>query len=186
MITISFLAAELGFALLWLLLRLFVWLRQGRVDWRREAALLLMYVNLAVILRFGFFPKALADGHVQPLVFDPAAAFPPRVNLLPLVHLFDYASARALAWNLLGNIAMLIPSGILLPLLYRKPDGFGKVLAAGALMSLGIELLQLPFASRASDVDDLILNTLGVALGYGIYAGVRRLLRQGGPPSVSD
>ena len=33
------------------------------------------------------------------------------------------------------------------------------------------------FSVRASDVDDLILNVLGVAIGYGIYAVVKRLKR---------
>ena len=42
-------------------------------------------------------------------------------------------------------------------------------MAAGAGMSLVIEILQLPFDTRASDIDDLILNTIGVVIGYGIY-----------------
>ena len=48
------------------------------------------------------------------------------------------------------------------------------MLAAGAGLSLGIELLQLPFYVRSTDVDDLILNTLGVAIGFGIRAAIRR------------
>lgn len=73
--------------------------------------------------------------------------------------------------------------GILLPIVYKKLDCFWKVAAVGALISLCIEILQLPFPARASNVDDLILNTLGVAAGYGIYAAVRRqnrLLRKQG------
>ena len=54
-------------------------------------------------------------------------------------------------------------------------NSFRKVTAAGALISLCIEILQLPFSVRASDVDDLILNVLGVVAGYGIYAAVKRL-----------
>ena len=175
MIEISFLAAEFIFTIIWLLLRIAAWFRQGRTDWKQEAALLLMYCNLAVIIRFVFFPKALVNGHIQPLVFDPATVFPFRVNLLPLVHLFDYSNKRDIVWNVVGNIAMFIPSGIVLPVVYKNLDSFGKVAAAGAFLSLCIEILQLPFASRASDVDDLILNTLGVAIGYGIYASVKRL-----------
>lgn len=45
----------------------------------------------------------------------------------------------------------------------------------GFLLSLSIEIIQLPFAVRASDVDDLILNTLGCMVGYGIYALVRKI-----------
>ena len=177
MVKISFLTAELVFAAIWLLTRLVVWIRQGRISWKREAVLLLMYINLAVIIRYVFFPKALADGHVQPLVFDPAAAYPFRVNFVPFVYLFDYDSVRDIIWNTVGNMAMLIPSGIVLPVVYRKLDSFWKVVAAGALISLCVEILQLPFPSRASDVDDLILNTLGVAVGYGVYTAVRRLKR---------
>lgn len=177
MIEISFFAAELIFTGIWLLTRLVVWKRQGQISWKREAVLLLMFVNLAVIIRFVFFPRGLLNGHVQPLVFEAAKALPFRLNLVPLVHLFGYNSLRDILWNVVGNMAMFIPSGIVLPVVYRKLDRFGKVLAAGALLSLCIEILQLPFASRASDVDDLILNTLGAAVGYGIYAAVKRLKR---------
>ena len=174
---ISFLNVELVFTIIWLLTRLIVWKRQGRILWKREAVLLLMYINLAVIIRFVFFPRALVDGHIQPLVFDAASAFPFRVNLVPLVHQFDYASVRDVVWNVVGNAAMFVPSGIVLPIVYRKRNSFWKVAASGALISLCIEILQLPFASRASDVDDIILNTFGVAVGYGIYAAVRHFKR---------
>ncbi len=182
MFEISILEAELLFSVIWLLTRLYVWLKQKRVDWKREAILLLMYINLAVIIRYVFFPKALVNGHVQPLVFDPAALFPLRVNLIPLVYLFDYESARDIIWNVAGNACMFIPGGIILPLVYRQLNSFGKVLAAGALMSLCIELLQLPFPSRATDIDDLILNTAGIAVGWLIYsaAGKRRQKRESG------
>ena len=178
MFGISFLAAEGIFTAVWLLSRAIVWKKQGKIEWKREAALLLMYVNLAVILRFVFFPKALVNGRVQPLVFDPATAFPFRVNLVPLVHLFEYDSVRDIVWNVAGNTAMFVPSGIVLPILYKKLNCLWKTAAVGALISLCIERLQLPFASRASDIDDLILNTLGTAVGYGIYAIVRGLKRQ--------
>ena len=170
MTEISFFSAELALALVWIFLRLAVWARQRRIDWRREAQLLLMYVNLAVILRFAFFPMERLQGRVQPLLFDAAAVLPLRVNLRPLVQILWFASRRDLLLNLIGNVCLFIPSGIILPILYRRLDRFWKVTAAGALLSLGVELLQLPFYVRATDVDDLLLNTLGVMLGYGVYA----------------
>lgn len=169
MVTISFLTAELLFTAIWLLSRIVVWKQQGQIRWKREAVLLLMYINIAVMIRFVFFPRALVNGHVQPLVFDPETAFPPRVNFVPFVFLMDYDNVRDIIWNTVGNMALFIPTGIVLPIIYKKPDSFWKVVAAGALVSLCIEILQLPFPSRVSDVDDLILNTLGVAAGYGIY-----------------
>ena len=179
MLEISILSAELAFTAVWLLVRISIWKRQNSIDWKREAVLLLMYLNLAVIIRFVFFPRDLVDGHVQPLIFEAAAVFPLRINLIPLVHLFDYDNVRDIVWNVIGNVAMFIPTGIVLPIVYRRVNRLWKVAAAGAFISLCTEILQLPFPSRASDVDDLILNTLGVVVGYGIFAAVKRI-RKGG------
>ena len=173
MVEIPFISLEVAFAVIWLIIRIVIWIKQRRIDWKREAILLLMYINLAVILRFTFFPMSKVDGRVQPLVFDIATAFPFRVNLLPLVNLFDYDSKRDLLLNVIGNAAMFVPSGIVLPIVYKRLNTFWKVLLTGIGMSLCIELIQLPFSARATDIDDLILNTIGVIVGYGIVALIR-------------
>ena len=177
MLKISFIELECFFTAVWLLCRIIVWIRQCRINWKREAVLLLMYINLAVIIRFTFFPMSCVNGSVQPLIYDASTAFPFRVNLIPFMNLFDYDSRRDLLLNVIGNTAMFIPSGIFLPIIYKKLNSFWKVVSAGALISLCIEFIQLPFSVRASDVDDLILNVLGVAIGYGIYSAVKHLNR---------
>ena len=177
MIEIPFLFLEIIFASIWLAIRVGVWRKQKHINWKREAVLLLMYINLAVIIRFVFFPMSKVDGQVQPLIFDIATAFPFRVNLIPMVNLFDYDNKRDLLLNVIGNVAMFIPSGIVLPIIYKRVDSCVKVILAGGGISLCIEIIQLPFSVRASDVDDLILNTVGVMLGYGIYALIRCLRR---------
>ena len=110
MFEISFFAAEAAFTANWLLVRISIWIRQKSIDWKREAVLALMYINLAVIIRFVLFPRDLVDGHIQPLVFDVATAFPLRINPVPLVHLFDYDNVRDIVWNVIGNVAMFIPT----------------------------------------------------------------------------
>ena len=177
MVEISFLFLEIAFTAIWLMVRVAIWIKQKRIDWKREAVLLLMYINLAVIIRFTFFPMSKVDGRIQPLVFDIATAFPFRVNLLPLVNLFDYDSKRDLLLNVIGNAAMFIPSGIVLPFVYKRLNSFWKVLLAGIGISLCIEIIQLPFSVRATDIDDLILNTIGVIVGYGIVTLIRCLRR---------
>ena len=64
---------------------------------------------------------------------------------------------------------MFIPSGILFPALYKRINSFWKTLFAGFLLSLCFEILQLPVITRATDIDDVILNTFGCALGYAVY-----------------
>jgi glycopeptide antibiotics resistance protein len=64
---------------------------------------------------------------------------------------------------------MFIPVGIIWPIVFKELDTPARAIAAGVGFSLLIEILQLPFFDRVSDIDDLLLNTLGFAAGYGIY-----------------
>ena len=157
------------------MIRAAVAVKNRKFDIKRELMLLLMYVNLAVLLRITFFPMETVNGRVIPLELDTANMFPLRINIIPFVNILDYIDPADILLNIPGNVMMFIPSGIILPILYKRLNSFWKVTAAGALMSLGIEVLQLPFEVRASDVDDLILNTAGAMAGYGIYALFRRM-----------
>ncbi len=174
MIEISLLTGELFFSVLWLLIRGMIWIQQKKIVWKREAFLLLMAVNLAVLIRFVFYPFFTVNGQVQPLVISRSCPQPLRVNLIPLVNILDYDIKREAAINIIGNISMFIPTGIIMPILYRRLDRFWKVLLAGAGLSFVIEMIQLLFPGSVTDIDDLILNTAGAASGYGIYKLVCR------------
>ena len=175
MIKISLLAGELFFTIMWLLSRGMIWTRQKKIVWKREAFLLLMYTNLAVLIRFVFYPFFTVNGQVQPLIIK-SSILPLRVNLIPLVNILDYDIKREAAINIIGNISMFIPTGIIVPILYKRLDRFWKVLLAGAGLSFAIEIIQLLFPGSVTDIDDLILNAAGVAIGYGIYKLAYRLI----------
>ena len=61
--------------------------------------------------------------------------------------------------NTLGNIALFLPVGLLVG------PRLGRALAVGAALSLGIEITQYLMAWGYTDLDDLVFNTLGAALG---------------------
>ena len=146
-----------------------IWIQQKRIAWKREALLLLMLINLAVLIRFVFYPFFTVNGKVRPLIINMGSIQPLRINLIPLVNILDYDIKREAAINIIGNISMFIPTGIIMPILYKRLDRFWKVLLAGAGLSFGIEMIQLLFPGSVTDIDDLILNAAGVAIGYGIY-----------------
>ena len=177
MIGISYSSVMVGITVLWILVRAAVCLRQRKFSLKRELQLLLVYICVVVVTRFTFFPFSKVDGQVQPLLFDASRIFPPRINLLPVVYLFDYPIFREALINFIGNTAMFIPLGIVWPSVFKKLDTHGKVIAAGVGYSLLIEIFQLPFFDRVSDIDDLLLNSLGFLMGYGIYLLVRTLKR---------
>lgn len=68
----------------------------------------------------------------------------------------------------LQNILLFIPFGILLPFLWKKYDKLLYILLSGFSFSMFIEVTQL-LNNRSTDIDDLILNTIGGLIGYGIY-----------------
>ena len=160
---------------LWILARLFHLLRNQSFSLRREAELLLVYICLIVVARFTFFPFSKVNGQIQPLIFDAANVFPPRINLMPFIYLFDYEMRREALINVIGNTAMFIPIGTIWPSVFRRLDTARKSIAAGLGFSLFIEILQLPFYDRVTDIDDLLLNTLGYMIGYGIFLLVRTI-----------
>ena len=178
MIEISFAVGQCAVVLAWVLFRGMAYLKNRKIDWKFEAKQLFFLVNLLVIYRFTFHPFAKVDGQVQPLVFDSSAVLPFWLNLVPFKNLLDYEIRSELLINIIGNVTMFIPTGIMTHMIYKKLASFPKTLLTGTIISLTIEILQLPFAGRASDVDDLILNILGCAIGYGIYVLVRKLKRE--------
>jgi len=175
MICISYPFLMAAITALWILVRLFLCLHRKSVSWRREIQLILVYICIIVVARFTFFPFSTVNGQVQPLIFDAAKAFPPRINLLPFIYMTDYPTRREILLNLVGNTAMFLPLGIVWPAVFRELNTHWKVIAAGVGTSLLIEILQLPFCDRVSDVDDLILNSLGFLMGYGIWLLVRHI-----------
>ena len=174
MIAISYLQMVIVISVLWVVIRGICFLRSRKLDIRRELALLLVYICIIVVVRFTFCPFGKVDGKIQPLLFDPGRIFPPRINLVPLIYLLDYLIVGEAVLNVVGNTAMFIPIGIIWPMVFKELDSHGKVIAAGVGFSLCIEVLQLPFFDRVTDIDDLILNSLGFLIGYGICLLLRK------------
>ena len=135
--------------------------------------MLTVYICLVVIARFVYFPMRLVEGRIANLVLDVEKISPLWINLIPIVHLFDVYDGWLI--NIIGNVTMFIPVGLAWPFCFKKLDTLGKTVLAGAGFPLFIEITQLPFYDRCSDVDDLIMNTAGILIGALIYFGIKLL-----------
>ena len=114
-----------------------------------------------LIVLFGIYLTILFSLTVVPVWNWKFSFIGQNINLLPLQVLTTMAGNPL---NLYGNILMFIPFGFLFVLL-TKHIKFYVVTLSGALLSLLIEILQL-FSFRATDIDDVILNTLGTFIGF--------------------
>lgn len=71
--------------------------------------------------------------------------------------------------NILGNIIAFMPMGFFIPIIFNKKRSLLKLVLFSAGISLFIELLQFRFSVGSFDIDDIILNTFGGALGFYLF-----------------
>lgn len=76
---------------------------------------------------------------------------------------------RLAVMNLFGNIFMFLPLGFFLPTLWQGLRRLWRVLLLTAAIVTAVELIQMLTLVGSCDIDDLILNLLGAALGYGLF-----------------
>ena len=101
-----------------------------------------------------------------------------QLNLVPFrtlrlfAHLLDSgvrAHIRMAVINLGGNVIMFIPLGLLLPKVFPKLSSLLRVLLTTAAIITVVEIIQLFTLVGSCDIDDLILNVAGAAIGYGLH-----------------
>ena len=108
------------------------------------------------------------------------------VNLVPfatVTELLRRESPAQAIRQIIGNVVMLIPLGVLLPVLWTRFRAVSRVAVAGLTVSVSIEAIQLglwfaKLGSHSIDVDDLILNTVGACLGYALWLAAWRLSQE--------
>lgn len=128
-----------------------------------------------VSVLFAMFIFALASQTIVPEFFigdDGAMTFNrgyDRINLVPFKEI-DRALNQGGSFflvNIIGNIAVFAPIAFYVALLYNKADMF-RCVTVTALSSVLVEICQIP-QDRATDIDDVILNTIGGFVGYILY-----------------
>lgn len=76
--------------------------------------------------------------------------------------------------NLVGNVVMFIPMG-LLPGIWEKQRKFGRYVLTVALVIASIEVLQLLTMLGSADIDDWLLNVLGAVIGFELWRTVGKV-----------
>jgi len=101
----------------------------------------------------------------------------PRFNLVP----FNIFKTSVTSFNLVGNLILLLPLGIMVPILHIKFRRYINFLIAAFIVVFLIELGQLfgsfisgifsPYEiySRSFDVDDFIFNLFGATIGFILF-----------------
>lgn len=75
--------------------------------------------------------------------------------------------------NLILNICMFVPFGFLLPICFGKIKRAWKIYLCGFGFALFIEVVQLITGRGVFETDDIINNTIGAMIGYGLFSVAR-------------
>lgn len=144
---------------------------------RREAVLALFWMYCGATALIALTPRWVIyafEDLVRGLPWNPTGKpFFALGNVsFELFKTFSYSS-----YVLIGNVALFVPFGLLAALLWRD-FSWWKALVLGVDITLPIELWQL-LVGRTFDVDDLMLNTLGVFCGFLLALLLRRCFPHG-------
>ena len=138
----------------------------------RSTVAVLLVIYLVLLGTLTFRPAGSAE--TQPEL---------RINVRPFATIVPAirAGPRSFSFRVLvGNVLAFIPLGLLVPLT-RQRYGVALALLVGLALSAAIELGQLAvslavgFGYRSTDIDDIILNVLGTAMGAFTIATITQL-----------
>jgi len=163
-------SVAIGSALL--LLVVLIVLRRRGFDWPYLVFLALFCLYAVILVSMVIFSGIL----IRPITWEERLAMVPavlaRVNLVP----FSFGSGAPTYYanaSTLLNLVMTVPLGFGLNLL--KAFRLKRMVLIALLVGLGFELAQLGLTlyaaspTRGIDITDVILNGLGVLLGYGLF-----------------
>lgn len=138
-------------------------------SWHRPAAIALASAHIGAVLGVTLFPLPLAG-------LDPFSAPYEAVQLVPFGTIDLLSGGSQSGRQLGGNLLLLAPTGLLVPIAWRAARPFLRTVVWGVVFSVTIEGLQFLLGVlvgefyRVVDVDDVILNVLGVMAGRVVFA----------------
>jgi glycopeptide antibiotics resistance protein len=165
------------FGLIWLGIVAFLWLKK-----KKSLAYLIFftifYIYIVKVLDYTLFQfqSLVVLRYFTPDLILNGQTAEQSMNLIPLITL----TSQDLETSLL-NILLLIPFGFGLP--FVTNFRMKKTIVMGALFSIFIEFMQritgliANIMFRVADINDVIFDTVGVAIGYILFIGFVRIYR---------
>ena len=144
-------------------------LAKRRVGFGRSLAILLLVAYAGAVVAVTQFPF--------PVSVQPGEVYGTHANIVPFKSILDTLSSHGptFARQVLGNVALFVPLGFLVPGVFDACRRLGGVALVACSCSVLIELIQLLNGLRIGtiyripDIDDVILNVAGALVGYGLW-----------------
>ncbi|GIO23448.1 VanZ family protein [Oceanobacillus sp. J11TS1] len=102
-------------------------------------------------------------------------------NIIPFYKLTDIILHQSLfdsLKNIIGNIILFVPFGFMLLMKYPRVGTVLKATVIGTICSIFIECAQIIYPYRWTDIDDVILNTIGTLIGASLFMAVKMRIKE--------
>jgi len=156
------------------LLMLRAWPKSGFVRWLIAVSFVTAVVFLAIVSRQ---PGETARLNMEPffalkraIVINTGGSFP-----------WVTVKSKILLMDIILNVLLFVPFGFIIPCLSKKLAHWWAAIPLGLLFSMCIEFTQYSAKLGTADVDDVINNTLGAAIGWLLYLAFLKKVRWSKP-----
>lgn len=144
-------------------------LNSGEASMKKDSSWI-KYIRIFVLVSFAIYIIAfgyLTIGKTGNNQIDGANLVPFR-TIMSYVRLIDIIPFIAIS-NLIGNILLTLPLALYLPILFTNLRKCWKTSLVGLAIILFVEVIQFLFGRGSFDIDDIILNMVGIFIGYVIW-----------------
>ena len=128
----------------------------------------ILIAHSAILIKVMVF-KDLPLIRIGPLMLNFGGTHNGPANLVPFKTILPYLLGKKgliiAVINLIGNIVLLVPIGFLVPIVFRNMT-WKKTLVPAISAGFVIEAMQALLHVGIFDIDDVMLNGLGVMVGY--------------------
>lgn len=154
----------------WAIFRLYLAKLRRTLDLTKEGALLILVIYFLILIRLTIFKFSII------MISSPLNSYQYTfsgvdgiINIIPFKEtvniLKDGIHNNKIIKGIILNVIYFIPLGFLLPLLFKKINSFLKIILISTITSSLIEIIQLFTIFSVSNIDDVIFNIIGSAIG---------------------
>ena len=154
----------------WAIFRLYLAKLRRTLDLTKEGALLILVIYFLILIRLTIFKFSII------MISSPLNSYQYTflgvdgiINIIPFKEtvniLRDEIHNNRIIKGIILNVIYFIPLGFLLPLLFKKINSFLKIILISTITSSLIEIIQLFTIFSVSNIDDVIFNIIGSAIG---------------------
>ncbi len=150
------------------------------INRKNQLFMCILTVTYAAVLVFVLFIGGVDTANADLSFASYVKAY---TNFIPFATLAEYArrlaadtiNVETVIYNVVGNIVLFVPLGVIIPFFFEKLGKLWRCAAVSVAVSVVMELLQLVLRRGSFDVDDIILNVVGTAVGFAIFFALKKL-----------